>query len=46
MAPVVEVVGELIELAQAPGSQGGPAARASGGRLVVELLGVAHEEVD
>lgn len=45
-APVVEVVGQLVELAQAPGGQRGPAARPGGGWLVVELLRVAHEEVD
>ncbi len=42
---MVEVVGQLIEFAQAPGGQGRPAARTRGRRLVVELLSIAHEEV-
>ena len=42
---MVEIVGQLVELAQAPGGQGGPAARARGRRLVVEFFSIAHEEV-
>lgn len=45
-APVVDVVGQLVEFAQAPGGQGGPAARTHRGGVVVELLSIAHEEVD
>lgn len=42
---MVQIMRQLIELPQAPGGQGGPAASTRGARLVVELFGVAHEEV-
>ena len=43
---MLHVVGQLIELAQPPGGQGGPASGPQGAGAVVELLGVPQEEVD
>mmetsp|Transcript_12586 Transcript_12586/g.39696 ORF Transcript_12586/g.39696 Transcript_12586/m.39696 type:complete len:597 (-) Transcript_12586:144-1934(-) len=43
---LVEEVRELVELAQLPLGEGGPAARPDGRGVVVELLRVAQEEVD
>ena len=39
-------VGQLVELAEAPLGERGPAARARGGGVVVERLRMAQEEVD
>ena len=43
--PVVQVVRQLVEFAQPPLGQPAPAPAAQAGGVVVEALGVAHEEV-
>lgn len=41
-----DVVGQLIELAHAPVGQARPAAGTNAAWVVIELLRIAHEEVD
>ena len=45
VAPVVHVVGQLVELAQAPVRECRPLARAHAAGVMVELLCIAQEEV-
>ena len=44
--PVPDVVGQLVELPHAPVGQARPAAGPNAAGVVVELLGIPHEEVD
>ena len=44
--PVPDVMGQLVELAHAPVGQARPAAGSNAAGVVVELLGIPHEEVD
>ena len=45
-SPVLDIVGQLVELSEPPSSQGTPPSSAQRVRAVVEALRIAQEEVD